>query len=181
MTEEIWKPVEGFEDLYQVSTWGRIKSLSNNKNRKEKILKPQKDGWGYLHVVLSKNGKMKTYKVHRLVIETFMGKPLNEVYYFVNHRDENKSNNKLENLEYCTHKYNDKYGTRIERVSKSHSKPVIGINKINGYIAEFSSLTEAERVTGIDQGNITKCCQGKLKSAGKYRWYYANKNNEEDK
>ena len=171
MTKEYWKDIKGFEGLYKVSTWGRVKSLKYNR---EKILKPSKDKDGYLHVVLYKNGKIKGYKIHRLVIETFMGKTLDKDYYFVNHIDEDKTNNKLENLQYCTHKYNINYGTHNERMGKAHSKSVIGINKINGYITEFSSLSEAERFTGINQGNITKCCQGKLKSAGNYRWFYAN-------
>lgn len=174
MTEEIWKDIEGYEGKYQVSNLGRVKSLSNNKTKKEKILKPRKDKDGYLLVTLCKNGKNKTYKVHRLVVENFMGKPLDKDYYSVNHIDEGKSNNKLENLQYCTVKYNANYGTRNERMSKSKNKPVIGINKINGYICEFNSISEAGIVTTINISNIAECCKGKRKSAGGYRWFYAN-------
>ena len=181
---EYWKPVEGFEGLYMVSNMGRVKSLKYNR---EKILKPGKDTNDYLFVKLYKNEKIKQCLIHRLVINAFMGQPLNEEYYFVNHIDEDKSNNKLENLQYCTHKYNCNYGTRNERATKSitnnikKSKTVIGINKINGYIVEYPSTREVERCLGISESSISRCCNGKQKSAGNYRWFYANKNDKEDK
>ena len=108
-----------------------------------------------------------------------MGKPYNEKYYYVNHIDENKTNNKLENLQYCTFNYNINYGTRNERVSKALRKGVIGINKISGYICEFNSITEAGRVTKINKGCISKCCNGKSKSAGGYIWMYKNEIDKE--
>ena len=175
MNEEIWKDIPNYEGKYQASTLGRIKSLKDNHgNDIEKMLSPIKDKKGYLRINLWKNGKIKQYMVHRLVIITFMGKPLDNDYYSVNHLDENKTNNKLENLQYCTHKFNTNYGTCIERSTKARSKPVIGINKINGYICEFESTREAERITGIFHSTINDCCKGKLKSAGGYRWFYAN-------
>lgn len=170
---EYWRDIEGFEGLYKVSTLGRVKSLKDaNDNYREKIKKQVKDKDGYLRVSLYKNGKMKNCLVHRLVIENFMGKPLDNDYYSVNHIDENKTNNKLENLQYCTVRFNNTYGSRVEKASKSNSKPVIGINKINGYICEFNSITEAGRVTGINYKNISACCLGKQKFAGKYHWYF---------
>lgn len=174
MIEEYWKDIEGYEGLYQISTLGKVKSLKYNK---EKILKPGKDTNGYLMVVLCKNGKQKECSVHRLVAQTFIHNPNSEHYTQVNHIDENKTNNTIENLEWCTSKYNSNYGSRIERISKSKSKPVIGINKINGYIVEYQSATEVERCLGISQKNITTCCKGKRNSAGGYRWFY--KNNKE--
>ena len=102
-------------------------------------------------------------------------------YYSINHIDENKENNKLENLQYCTQQYNNNYGSHNERMIKSKSKPVVGINKINGYICEFNSIIEAERKTNIDKSSITKCCQGKLKSAGGYKWIYANNKEVKEK
>ena len=179
--QEEWKDVIGYEGLYQVSNFGNVKTL---KYGKEKILKPGKNSHGYLQVNLYKNGKLETCKVHRLVALAFMGLPIDEDYYSVNHIDENKTNNKLENLQYCTHEYNNNYGSRIEKTRKAlinypkFSKPVIGINLINGLIVEFPSTCEAERVMNIKRSNICQCCKGKRKSAGGYRWFYANQEEE---
>ena len=179
MTKEIWKDIFGYEGKYQASTLGRIKTLKDNHgNDREKILKPYKNNNGYLQVYLYKNGNKKSYLVHRLVIESFMGKPLDKDYYSINHLDENKTNNNINNLQYCTHKYNCNYGTRNERATKSitnnikKAKTVIGINKINGYIVEYQSTREVERCLGINQTSISRCCNGKQKSAGGYRWFY---------
>ena len=179
MTEEYWKDIEGYEGLYQVSNLGRVKSLKDNRgNYREKILKQLKDKDGYLYVNLYKNRKMKGCKVHRLVAQTFIHNPNINHYTQINHIDEIKSNNCIENLEWCTCNYNVNYGTRTERMSKSNtnnikrSKPVIGINKINGYICEFPSTHEVERVMGIAQADISRCCNGKQKSAGGYKWFY---------
>lgn len=174
MNEEIWKDIPGYEGLYQVSNMGRVKSL---KYGKEKIIKPVKNRDGYLLIGLYKNNKVKHYTMHRLVAIAFIGKPISEVYYEINHLDENKNNNKLENLQYCTRKYNCNYGSHNEKMSKS----VIGINKINGFICEYSSARGAGRSLLINNANIVACCKGKLKSAGGYVWYYKEDYKECDK
>lgn len=118
MTEEIWKPIEGYEGLYEVSSYGRVRSLDryvkgrygNYRLHKGKILSPAKDTTGYLKVVLSCNGKSKTIKVHRLIAQTFILNPDNLPE--VNHKDEDKTNNRVENLEFCNRKYNCNYGSR---------------------------------------------------------------------
>ena len=113
---EIWKPIKGYEGLYEVSNFGRIKSL---KFGKERILKGSKDKYGYYHISLSDiNKKYKSFLVHRLVAEHFLDKPdnCNEV----NHKDENPQNNIYTNLEWCDRKYNCNYGTRNERISKNN-------------------------------------------------------------
>ena len=114
---EIWKDIEGYEGLYQVSNMGRIKSLGNDKTRKEKILslKPKKKG--YIMVTLYKNSKREYKYVHRLVAENFLPNP-NDLPE-VNHKDENKENNTVYNLEWCTAKYNNNYGDRRKKASKS--------------------------------------------------------------
>ena len=110
--KEIWKDIKGFEGHYQVSNFGRVKSI---KFRKERILKPANNGCGYLYVNLSKNGKYNIYLIHRLVALIFISNPNNLPE--INHRDEDKTNNKVENLEWCDRKYNMNYGTRTQRQS----------------------------------------------------------------
>ena len=115
---EIWKDIEGYEGLYQISSYGRIKSLRDHHgNYREKILKQGTRKDGYKNTALSKDGKLKTYSVHRLVAAAFLDNPNN--YPCVNHKDEQKYNNYVENLEWCTSKYNCNYGTKSERQSKA--------------------------------------------------------------
>lgn len=112
MNKEIWKDVVGYEGLYQVSNLGRVKSLFRYK----KILKQFEDNKGYLRVTLYKNNKSKSIKVHKLVAEAFIPNPNN--YDCINHKDENKTNNRVENLEFCSFYYNLMYGTRVQRIAK---------------------------------------------------------------
>ena len=109
--KEIWKDILGYEGKYQVSNWGRVKSLNYNNTGKEGIMKLTKDGNGYLQVQLHKDGKVKECRVNRLVAQAFLENPDNLPE--VNHKDKNRSNNKLENLEWCDRKYNlyDSYST----------------------------------------------------------------------
>ena len=115
MIEEIWKPIEGYEGLYEVSNLGRVRSLDRFYYRlhKGKVLSPTKDRYGYLTVTLNCNGKSKTIKIHRLVAQAFLPNPDNLPQ--VNHKDEVKSNNCVDNLEWCSAKYNVNFGTRQER------------------------------------------------------------------
>ena len=171
--KEIWKDIEGYEGYYMVSNMGRVKSLGNGKSNngnysKKRILKPVDDSHGYLKVNLHKDGKAKNYLVHRLVASAFCENQMG--YTEVNHLDEDKTNNCADNLEWCSRSYNCNYGTRNQKLSK----PIFGIDKITGLIVEFSSIMEASRVLRIDQGNITRCCQGRLKSIGGFAWYYAD-------
>ena len=132
MNEE-WRPIEGYEGLYEVSSYGRVRSLDryDNRNcfRKGKVLSPAKDKNGYLKVVLNCNGKCKTINVHRLVALTFLPNPDN--LPCVNHKNEDKTDNRVDNLEWCTVKYNLSYGTaRIrERDTKMKNGWWTGLNK----------------------------------------------------
>ena len=175
MKKEYWKPVVGYEGLYEVSNWGRVKSL---KFGKERILK-QSIRHGYYSVGLSKNGIVKTYQVHRLVAEAFIDNTDNLPQ--VNHKDECKSNNVVSNLEWCTHEYNNSYGTRNKRIGKSNtngklSKPVLQYDLNGNFIKEWKSINECGR-NGFNQGDICKCCNGKRKTAKGFIWVYKN---EED-
>lgn len=166
---EIWKDIEGYEGLYQISSEGRVKSLGNDKTRKEKILKGIKDKYGYLYVNLYKNRKLKNLLVHRLVAEAFIDNPDNLPQ--VNHIQENRKDlNCVDNLEWCDAKYNINYGTRNERVTKSLSIPILQFSKTGEFIRKWESATEAERELGIV--NIFKCLKGKRKSVGGYVWRY---------
>ena len=182
-TNEIWKDIEGYEKLYMISNLGNVYSNLTNKKLKPGIDK------GYLKVNLRKNNKTKQHTVHRLVAKAFI--PNSNQYPCINHKDENPSNNSVDNLEWCTYKYNNTYGTKIERtkrklsqinkgenhpmygrnhteeskekISKSKSKPIICIttNEI------FISCKDASIKKNINCGNISECCKGKRKTAGK--------------
>ena len=171
---EQWKSIAGYEGIYEVSDLGRVKSL---KHGKERILKPGKDRGGYLQVVLYKDGKKKMLLVHRLVADAFI--PNQNNLDTVNHKDEVKTNNVASNLEWMSQKDNLNYGTRNKRASESKinhpslSKKVQMLDKKTcELLATFPSTMEAERVTGIDQGSISQCCNGKYKSTGGYIWMY---------
>ena len=178
MREE-WRPVVGYEGLYEVSNMGRVKSLErtvwNGKGyfkTSERILKPGKDKGGYLQVCLCKDGKDKWCAVHRLVATAFL--PNLDNLPQVNHIDENKENNCVQNLEWCSRSYNVNYGVGNKKRAEKLSKPIFGIDRITGLIVEFPSTMEAERTLGISKGNICECCKGKRKSAGNFYWYYAD-------
>ena len=158
---EHWKAIAGYEGLYEVSDLGRVKSLGNNKSRKEKILKPRKNTRGYLNVDLCKDGHVKTVRIHRLIATTFIPNPNN--LETINHKDEDKTNNTVSNLEWMSRGDNKRY---------SANKSVQMFDKQGNILATFPSLMEAELVTGIDHSNISACCNGKYKSAGGYVWRY---------
>lgn len=170
--KEIWKDILGYEGKYMVSNWGRVKSLNYRNTGKEGILKGVANGNGYLEVILFKEGKGKHYRINRLVAQAFLPNPDNLPE--VNHKDENKQNNCVENLEYCSKLYNINYGTGSKRSAEKRSKPVIAIDKVSGLILEFPSIAEASRQTGINKGNICSCLKGNYKSASGYVWYYAD-------
>lgn len=163
MKKEIWKDILGYEGLYQVSNFGRVKSF---KFGKERILKPGTNKYGYLIVILCKNGKVKHFYVHRLVAEAFIPNPHN--YPCVNHKDECKTNNNVTNLEFCTYTYNNNYGTKIERISKNRDtskyfKPILQYTLDGVFVREWKSIAEAGR-NGFNQGHITDCCRGVRKT-----------------
>lgn len=168
MTEdEIWCPIKGFEGLYEVSDKGRVKSL---KFGKERILKTGRNQEGYLQVGLCKNCETKTYRVHRLVAQTFIPNPDNLPQ--VNHKDEDKENNFVHNLEWCDGKYNSNYGTRTQRQSEKLSKSVLQYTKSGKLVREWKSMKDVQRNLNYSQGNISQCCNGKRKSAYNFIWRY---------
>ena len=183
MKGEIWKDIEGYEGLYQVSNMGRVKSLKRTvrcdrgyRIVPERILKGRKNRVGYLQVQLCKDGKVKKCYVHRLVATVFCENP--EGYTEVNHIDENKQNNNSQNLEWCSHSYNNRYNDKAKKAGKKLSKPVFSVNKESGLIMFWESTREASRQMGINNGNISACCNGRKKSAGGHTWFYADDDTE---
>ena len=175
-TKEIWKEIDDFSNYY-VSNYGRVKSL---KYGKERILVQNIERGGYLHVMLTKDRKKYTKKVHRLVAfafpeicgEWFEGAE-------VNHKDENKQNNKAENLEWCDHSYNNTYGDKTARMIKNRKgknkcKPVTQLSKSGEIINKYPSAREAARVLGVSNIYISMCCRGIRKTAYGYKWNYNN-------
>ena len=174
MTEEIWKDIKDYEGLYQVSNWGRVKSFNYKNSGKERLMKPYKTTGGYFQVKLQKNRKSKNCRVHRLVAETFLPNPENLPE--VNHIDEDKTNNRVDNLEWKTHKDNVNHGTRNERAAKAMtngklSKPVLQLSLSGELIREWPSTMECDR-NGFHFGNIAACCRGEKPQYKGFLWMY---------
>ena len=161
---EVWKDVDGYNGLYDVSNYGRIRN-----HKKKNILHPSTDK-GYKHICLRKNGVTKCYKVHRLVALAFIPNPDNKPQ--INHIDENRSNNNVENLEWCTAKYNSNYRERVKRMSKSHEKKVSVYDDKGNKIKTYESILIAAKENNLDSSSITKCCKHKRKMCGGMRWEY---------
>lgn len=181
---EIWKDIEGYEGLYQVSNCGRVKRLAGivkgnwkqgERRQEERALKPLNSHLEYKSVSLSKDGKMTHYLIHRLVAQAFIPNPENLPQ--VNHKDENKVNNNVENLEWCTSEYNNNYGSHNERSSQAKingkaSKAVLQYSLDGTLVKEWPSVNEIQRQTGWDDSFISKCCRGRYKTAYGYKWSY---------
>ena len=202
MEQEIWKSVVGFEGLYEASSFGRIKSLPKiRKGRggythflKERILKPQPSvsGRGEKHVTLRKNGKSFVKSVHRLVAISFIPNPNNLPQ--INHKDENPSNNRVDNLEWCDGFYNHNYGTIKERtkatvaknnsyrksllkkISKGYIKNVMCLDDNGNLLGIYENSIAAGKATGVYPRSIRRCCSGEMKHSGGFVWKYLDKN-----
>ena len=183
--KEIWKDIEGYEGIYQVSSEGRVRSLNRVEDRgrhiKGKILKPCINHYGYCIVGLFKNGTQKKNMVHRLVAEAFIPNPDNKPY--CDHINTCKIDNRVENIRWVTHKENmnnplsikqRKEHTEWCKRGKEHHgiKPVIQYDKKNNFIREYFSIREASKENSVSEQSICSCCRGNLKAAGGYIWKY---------
>ena len=173
MKMEVWKPVLGYEGLYEVSNWGRVKSVKYTKRGKNHILSSVKGN--YLRVNLYKGKKGKQFLIHRLVYEAFNGKIPSNMQ--INHIDENRWNNNLDNLELVSCKENANWGTRNERTKAKNtngrlSKPILQYSLEGVLIKEWPSAREIERCLKINHGNIVKCCHGIRNNSHNYIWRY---------
>lgn len=172
--EEIWKDVVGYEGLYQVSNLGRIKSLIrytlNYKCNKEKILNNRISKSGYCYIYLSKNKQIKGFRVHRLVAQAFISNPNNLPQ--VNHKDGNKKNNSVNNLEWCTAKENTNHAERNSLRKRSYKK-VNQYDLKGNFIKQWNSLTEVALFYNKSKTTICNYCKGKLKDKN-FIWKYNN-------
>lgn len=193
MESEVWKDVKGYEGYYQVSNMGRVKSMRVLKTPKNGVI-CRKDSFlstkathdkQYITVALCRDGEKKQTPVHRLVAEAFI--PNTKNLPFVNHKDENPSNNCAENLEWCTHEYNLQYSmernkpykTKRER-PKNELLPLCAYTLSGEFVGRFDSVWDAIEKLGIEsktprgaRNNIRMCCRGRVKSACGYKWRYA--------
>lgn len=165
---EVWRDIPGYEGRYQASTYGRIRNKRNDR-----ILSQHKSTKGYCIVSLGE----KECKVHRLVAMAFIPNPSQKAQ--VNHKDENKENNNVSNLEWATNYENHEYGTRNQRVvstmiKNGNAKRVIMLNLDGEILKSFNSFRSAEQYVGgkSNGGNIYACCNNKAKTAYGYRWRY---------
>ena len=175
---EIWKPIEGLEGKYEVSNLGRVRSIdrisSNGHKLKGRIRQIQKMSNGYLHITLNCDGKCHNAYLHILVARAFVPNPNH--YKEVNHKNEDKTDNRADNLEWCDRQYNINYGTGRKRHFESlyTKKSVIQMTEGGEIVNKFNSIREAARITGIWRSAIRQCCEHlpKYYTAGGFRWEY---------
>lgn len=162
--KEIWKAIKGYEGKYQISNLGRVKSLDYRHTRKEKIMTPRNNGHGYLHIGIYNNNKRHCYYVHRLVAQTFIENPDNLPQ--VNHKDLNRQNNKVSNLEWCSIEYNNTYAEKHRKIAKK-----VGCYKDGKLIKVYDAIRDVKK-DGFHHSNISSVLKGKSKSAYGYQWKY---------
>lgn len=164
--EEVYKTIEDYPN-YQISNLGNVKNT-----KADTILKPYNTKSGYLHIDLFNENGRKTFTVHRLVASTFLDNPNN--HPIINHINENKTDNRVENLEWCDSKYNINYGTtQIRRVEKKKIR-ILQYTKEGKYVNEWDSIKTASQSLNISKSLISECCSGKYKTAGGYVWKKAS-------
>lgn len=176
---EEWRAVKGYEGYYEVSSLGNIRGIDREvpcKNGTSKCIRGrvmrQSTHYknGYKSVMLTSGCKQKRLLVHRIVAQAFIPNPKNIPE--VNHIDENKANNTPSNLEWCTHEYNNGYGTKRERLTRCHNKPVRQFK--NGVlIASYESATIAAKAIGGTQSGVSSCCRGDFPIYKGFTWEYA--------
>lgn len=177
MAEE-WRDIQGFEGKYQVSNLGRVRNIKflghPRSAKQERILSPKLKRDGYLSVHLSEGKADFHPAVHRLVAQAFIENPDNLPQ--VNHKDENKTNNRVDNLEWCTNLYNTRYGTGQIRAHEHKKKPILKLDmQTKEILKEYAGATDAAiEMFGIPEKKnaITACARGKLRSAFGFSWKY---------
>lgn len=181
---EVWKDIEGYEGIYQVSNMGRVRSLDRTyllkngrpQSAKGRIMSQHETKDGYKTIKLRTSNSRKAFRVHRLVAMAFIENP--DDLPIINHKDEDKANNCVDNLEWCNHQYNACYGSTPQRLSVTHknhpnlSKPIEQYTMDGHFTKSYPSAAEAERQTGIYAVNIAMCCRGIYSQSGGYIWRY---------
>lgn len=195
--KEVWKDVVGWEGMYEVSSFGKVKSLNRtyvrtdglSVNRKGRLLKtpPNKDGYLIAHLTSKMDNKKNTMRVHRLVANAFIYNPMNLPE--VNHIDEIKSNNNVKNLEWCNHYDNCHHGTMLDRFLNHSStslkweqsrKPIVGVSLDDGSEIRYGSISEAD-VNGFPRRNLFSAIKGTDRSCKGYVWFFESDFNQESK
>lgn len=180
LEREEWRPIDGFGGNYLVSSLGRVMALPTEFRHNARILKPKKNQ-PYERIQLTKNRKSHAYPVHRLVALAFIPNP--HGYPQVNHIDENKKNNRVENLEWVTASMNCRHGTRLARIrakqlNNVHPRPVVQKTMNGEFVAKYASCSEIPRVTRYKRTTVVECLRGRIRNAYGYKWEYAKKGDE---
>lgn len=182
---EIWKDIKGYENLYQISNMGRVKSLdridNNNHHKKEQILKI-KEYKGYCYIKLSKCGKQTQFLLHRLVAENFIPNPENKPC--IDHINTDKTDNRVENLRWVTQKENVNNPISISKMKKNHhlkntfgaehplSKPILQFTLDGKLVRKWDCTADVERELGFKNSYISLCCNSKKQKAYGYKWCF---------
>lgn len=171
---EIWKDIKGFENIYQISNYGRVKSIIRYK----KLMKTALDKGGYLKICLTDSKHKKhTIKIHRLVAENFLDNI--ECKDQINHIDGNKLNNKVDNLEWCTQSENMQHAFKNNLIFRGKGKDSPRARAVNQYsldgnfIKRWNCISDAMRELKVNTNNISTCCNGKRKTANGFIWKYS--------
>lgn len=184
---EIWKDIKGYEGIYKISNYGRVKTLQHKskcrsystgirivpcfqKKVNERITYGDKTKSGYMQIRLCKDSIKEKVYVHRLVAYAFLDKP--ECCNFINHKDEIKDNNCIDNLEWCTKSYNCIYSKNMDKANEKNKKSVLQFSINGDFIKEYPFIRKAGRDNNINYGGIIRCCKGELKTSGGYIWRY---------
>ena len=174
--EEIWKDIPGYEGLYKVSNLGNVKSLNWRNTGEEKNLWLKPHNKGYLQVELANGGTKKCFVVHRLVAIAFIPNP--DCLPQVNHKDEDKTNNCVENLEWCSRSYNARYSLdrhpERKRKGQNSERGIVQLTASGEFVKEWVRSRDVFLETGMSDWSISECCRGNRKTAYGYKWQYAS-------
>lgn len=178
--EEIWKSIKDLKG-YEVSSLGNVRSIDRSiigkdgvkQHFKGNIISKFKDSRGYIAVTLTYKNNYKRFLVHRLVAEAFIPNPNN--YPCINHKDENKSNNNVDNLEWCTVKYNNSYGDRIKRIRYKTSYIISQLDKNNNLIGIYRGIMLASKINRFEFASVQRCVSNKQHYSYGYKFRLANK------
>ena len=171
----VWKPVVGYEGLYEVSNCGKVRSVEHYTNGHHLMAKELKPTMSqrYLYVKLYKNAKPRTIRLHRIVAEAFVPNPMHKPQ--VNHINGNRLDNSVGNLEWCTSSENLRHAYKtglkdIEDSMRKIRKKVLQLDMDGNAVREWRSMSDAARELGLQVSNISHCCKGRIRSTGGYRW-----------
>ena len=172
MMREIWKDIADYEGLYQVSNFGKVRALNYKRTHQIKLKLPQNNGKGYLAVQLCKNNRRKWFLIHRLVAQAFLKNPLGKDT--INHKDGDRANNKVSNLEWATYAENNLHSYRQNGKKPAKAKPVYCVETGEVYESSY----DAARKTGLCQTSINRCANGIFKTVKGTHWKLLNNRKE---